>query len=137
MRIYSLNEEVNYDPEKIDQFVNKAKSELDGIIKGYKQSLNLISNVTLKDIADDPQRYNTLLEKTQSLKKLAKDKYSQYYDVVEMYDFLDSPKNVKVLEDLANDIDEYGDDIDKLIDVLKEMIYAVGKLGSKLKDEED
>jgi DNA repair ATPase RecN len=137
MRIYSLNEEMNYNPEKIDQFVDKARTELESIEKGYKQALNLISNATLKDVADNPERFNTLLEKVASLKKLCKDKYGQYFDVVEMYDWMDRPKNVKELEDMANTIDEYGDDVNQLHEVLKEMLYVVKRMGDKLKDKED
>jgi arylsulfatase A-like enzyme len=119
---------LSYTPERIDEFVKAAKEDANkfsALVDGYK---NKIQMYTIGDLVYNMNDIIQLQEKVKQAEETAKAKFEKYYNVVDKYDFLDQPDNVKELEDEMNRIDTYYDllyyiseSIDNIVDAVKRL----------------
>jgi hypothetical protein len=65
----------------------------------------------VKEIADQHTKFN--------------EQHTKYFNVVEMYDFMDMPNNVKQLEKINDKIEKYSEDLYYIGNGLEDIINAV------------
>lgn len=121
-------EGLEYTPEKIDQFVIQAKADLakaKELIKGYYHS---IASLTVGEIVDEIEKYEAHLKKLDEIQEHYDKVYTKYYDIVEMYDFLNYPANVKELDKISNAISNSQNDLYRLHNSFEELIEAAKDL---------
>lgn len=129
--LYSLLEQIEYTPEKIDEFVADASKTLDTGKKVFDLFLNKIGDLSIMNIIESPEEANQSLQKMQEIKKVIQNKFEKYFDIAEAhgYDELeDRPDNIEKLERLASELESLIFDYDPLVDVLPEMIDAARRL---------
>jgi hypothetical protein len=129
--LQSLLEQIEYTPEKIDEFVADASKTLDTGTKVFNVFLSRIGDLSVMNVIESPEEANQLLQKVQETKKVIKNKFEKYFDITDSYgydEFEDRPDNIEKLERLASELDNLTDNYDPLIDVLTEMIDAARKL---------
>jgi predicted secreted acid phosphatase len=129
--LYSLLEQIEYTPEKIDEFVADASKTLDTGKKVFDLFLNRIGDLSVMSVIESPEEANQLLKKVQETKKVIENKFEKYFDITDAYgydEFEDRPDNIEKLERLATELDSLVFDYDPLIDVLTEMIDAARRL---------
>jgi hypothetical protein len=129
--LQSLLEQIEYTPEKIDEFVADASKTLDTGTKVFNVFLSRIGDLSVMNVIESPEEANQLLQKVQETKKVIKSKFEKYFDITDSYgydEFEDRPDNIEKLERLASELDNLTDNYDPLIDVLTEMIDAARKL---------
>ena len=129
--LQSLLEQIEYTPEKIDEFVADASKTLDTGTKVFNVFLSRIGDLSVMNVIESPEEANQLLQKVQETKKVIKSKFEKYFDITDSYgydEFEDRPDNIEKLERLASELDNLTDNYDPLIDVLTEMIDAARRL---------
>lgn len=129
--LYSLLEQIEYTPEKIDEFVADASKTLDTGKKVFDIFLSRIGDLSIMNIIESPEEANQSLQKIQETKKVIKNKFEKYFDITDAYGYdelEDRPDNIEKLERLASELDSLVFDYDPLIDVLTEMIDASRRL---------
>lgn len=124
MKYRTIYEAIEYSPEKIDSFVTKATKDLSDLKRVFAALVARIGDLTIIDIQEDSGKAQDLLKKVQSAKQYAEKSYNTYYEIVDMYDYLNSPKNVSQLDSLASDLDYLLMDIKALEDALNSLIDA-------------
>lgn len=119
---------ISYTPEKIDEFIEQITKDIASAKNIFTTALNKTKEMSLNNIIEDPSSAEDFLEKLKEINEAINKKHTKYFDIVELYDFMDSPKNVKQLEYLVDELDHYYYDISKIETVLEEIIYAASKL---------
>lgn len=114
---YYIKENITYTPDMIDEFTITSKKELEDIRKIYNVLKNSIMSITIDDILSDNSTIQSLLEKSKSLKNILDKKHSKYFNIIEPFDFLDAPENVKSLEKNVNELDELLINMYDIIDI--------------------
>ncbi len=119
-----------YSPEKIDEFVEIAKKELDKGTKTFRSAFNAITTVAIGDIMDEPERFEKFHEEVEAQQKHYESIYNKYYDIVEMYDWMDRPDNVTELSRVNEEIDTIQDGLYRLSDSIEEIVDYAKKIKS-------
>ena len=119
---------LNYTPEKIDEFITEASAHLEKGKQMFESTHNALMSLAIGEIVDDIERYRKNLENMENQQKFYEAKFEKYYDIVEMYDFMDLPDNVKQLERINNGLDSLQMDIYKLNNAFEEILDSAEKL---------
>lgn len=119
---------LNYTPEKIDEFIKEASAHLEKGKQMFESTHNTLMSLAIGEIVDDIERYRKNLENMENQQKFYEAKFEKYYDIVEMYDFMDLPDNVKQLERINNGLDSLQMDIYKLNNAFEEILDSAEKL---------
>lgn len=119
-----------YSPEKIDEFVEINKSNLDKGNKVLRGAFNAVTMLTIGEIMDNPERFEKFHAEIESQQKHYETIYNKYYDIVEMYDWMDRPDNVTALDKINEQIDSVQNDLYRLADSLEEIIGYAKKIKS-------
>ena len=117
-----------YSPEKIDEFVEVAKKDLSNAIKAYNSAFNAFTTVTIGDIMDEPERFEKFQQEVEGQQKHYEKVFNKYYDIVEMYDWMDRPDNVTLLDRTNEKIDSIQNDLYRLSDSIEEIVDYVKKI---------
>lgn len=124
IKLKTLREALEYSPEKIDSFVSKATKDLADTKKVFNALVNKIEDLSIASVKEDSAKAKDLLEKVKQTKAFSDKAYNTYYDIVDMYDYMDSPDNVKQLDRLTSDFDYLNMDIDNLQSALESILEA-------------
>lgn len=119
-----------YSPEKIDEFIEVNKKNLDKANKVLRGAFNAISAVTIGEIMDAPERFEQFHQELEAQQKHYESIFNKYYDIVEMYDWMDRPDNVTQLDKVNQEIDTIQNDLYRLADSLEEIIDYTKKMKS-------
>lgn len=119
-----------YSPEKIDEFVEINKKNLDKANKVLRAAFNAISAVTIGEIMDAPDRFEQFHQELEAQQKHYESIFNKYYDIVEMYDWMDRPDNVTELDKVNQEIDTIQNDLYRVADSLEEIIDYTKKMKS-------
>lgn len=120
--------EWQYSSEKIDEILQKAKSDLDKAKRSLSGFHNAITVMTIGEIMDDLERYTQFKDEIEKHQKYYENLYNKYYDIIDMYDFLDQPDNVTELDRINNKIDSIQNDLYSLADSMEEILGYVAKI---------
>jgi hypothetical protein len=116
--------DISYTPEKIDEFISIAEKVIQNGKNLFFKYKDMILSINISDVVEDVEKYKTLHLKISNDRDNLEKTYNKFYDIVEMYDFMDRPNNVKKLDDLAGSIDNLALDIYYLKDALDNIIDA-------------
>jgi len=115
---------INYTPEKIDEFVRTAEKVVQNGKNIFFKYKDMILSINLSDVVENLEKYRVLYLKISDDRSSLEKAYNKFYDIAEMYDITDRPYNVKKLEDLATDIDSVSLDVYYLMNALENIIEA-------------
>jgi hypothetical protein len=116
--------EIGYSSKKIEEFTETAKKTLQNGISAFTKYKNLILNISLLDVVNNTEKYKTLLSDMDSDHDTIHTVFDKLFDVVDKYDILDMPDNIKKLENLVNNLDNLTLDIYYLMNALENIIEA-------------
>jgi hypothetical protein len=116
--------EVGYSSKKIEEFIGIAEKAIQNGKSLFTKYKNLILNITILDVVNNTEKYKELLSDMEFDNDKLHEVYDRFYRVVEKYDTINRPNNVKKLEDLSNDIDDIMGDIYYLTNALENVIKA-------------
>lgn len=119
-----------YSPEKIDEFIEINRNNLDKANKVLRGSFNAISALTIGEIMDTPERFEQFHQELEAQQKHYESVFNKYYDIVEMYDWMDRPDNVTELDKINQQLDTVQNDLYRLADSLEEIIDYTKKMKS-------
>lgn len=119
-----------YSPEKIDEFIEINKNNLDKANKVLRAAFNAISAVTIGEIMEAPDRFEQFHQELEAQQKHYESIFNKYYDIVEMYDWMNRPDNVTQLDKVNQEIDTIQNDLYRLADSLEEIIDYTKKMKS-------
>lgn len=136
IKLKYLKEALEYSPEKIDAFVTKATKDLGEIKKVFDILVNKVEDLSLSSAIESPEKTNDLLEKIKQTKQYTDKIHTTYFDVVDMYDFIGAPQNVKNLEKINDKIDNINNDLDYLQSTVESVNDAVKYFKRITKDVE-
>jgi len=134
MKLRTIIENIQYTPEKIDEFVKQAEKELEEVKRVFRALKANIETLSIDEERSNPGRANQLKDKASQGQAYAEKLTTKYRDIVDVYDFLDAPKNVKKLEKLADQFDNYYVDFDQLdsaASAFSEVVEYLDKLFDK------
>lgn len=117
-----------YSPEKIDEFVEINKNNLNKAKKILTGAFNGISVLTIGEIMDNPEHFEQFHQELEKQQKHYEGVFNKYYDIVEMYDWMDRPDNVTELDKVNQQLDTVQNDLYRLADSLEEIIDYTKKL---------
>jgi hypothetical protein len=116
--------DILYTPEKIDEFIGVAEKVIQNGKNLFFKYKDMIISINIFDVVEDIEKYKTLHSKISNDRDILEKAYNKFYDIVEMYDSIDRPDNVKKLDDLASDIDHLSLDVYYLMGALENVIEA-------------
>jgi hypothetical protein len=120
-----VEQKLSYTPEKIDEFNQQAMKVLENAQNTRNKYYNTIVNLTISEVMQDKGSYEKMHKTIEEEHERYNKHYGRYFDIVEMYDFLDMPNNVKQLEKINDKIYKYSEDLNSIADALRDIIYAV------------
>jgi uncharacterized protein (UPF0305 family) len=124
--------EVGYSSKKIEEFIGIAEKAIQNGKSLFTKYKNLILNITILDVVNNTEKYKELLSDMEFDNDKLHEVYDRFYRVVEKYDTINRPNNVKKLEDLSNDIDDIMGDIYYLTNALENVIKAGEDLNKQI-----
>jgi hypothetical protein len=124
MKLKILKETLEYTPEKIDFFVAKATKDLDGLEKLFTILRTKVEHLSIGFTIENPTVIRELLKKVEEVKHYSEKVYNEYFDIVDIYDYLNSPKNVQNLDKLTSEIDWLKIDFNYLEEAIENIIDA-------------
>ena len=119
--------DIQYTPEKIEEFTVKARKDVEDLKKIFTSFRGKVENLTIGEMAENPEAVANWQEKLKQASKYASDKYDYYYNIVESYSYLNMPANVKELDALT-------DKLSNLEQNLKYVKYAMENMADAAKD---
>jgi hypothetical protein len=133
--IVSLNEEgISYQPEKIDEFIVEVKKDIEmgrSLLSNYT---SLVVNASLISVFEDMDQMKAATDKMRESEKYLSKKFDKFYDITQLYDYMDFPDNVKELDDVSGELDKLAMSISDLYYGLEDLIELVDKLSENNKN---
>lgn len=124
-----VEQKISYTPEKIDELTQQAMKVLERAQQARNKNYNNIITLTIGEVMQDKVTYEKLMSAMSEEHEMYKKHHGKYYDIVDMYDFLDMPNNVKQLERINDKIEKYAEDIYYIGNALEDIINAVNSIG--------
>ena len=123
-----LENNLSYTPERIDQFVVEATKLLtDASNLKNKHYTNVVS-LSISEVLENVKYYEQLAERMDEDHRIIEKQHDKFYNVVELYDYLDYPENVKNLSKINDKIYDTAQDIYHLSNALEEIVSAVEQI---------
>ena len=118
-----LHEEdkLQYTSERIDQFIPEAQNTYDKLFRIAQSFVGKIGDITIQDILANPNQIEDLSNKATEAGKIAKTAHTKYFDIVDAFDYMDAPGNVKKLEQIVTDLDYIQMDLSDIKDVINSL----------------
>jgi hypothetical protein len=119
---------ISYDPSKIDEFIVEAKKDIqmaEALIQKFGSAL---INSPLITIFENLESMKSAQKKMGESQKYVQNKFNKFYDIVEMYEIGEHPDNVRVLDDLSNQLDNHSMTLYQLSDSFEELIDMTEKI---------
>lgn len=120
-----LEADLSYTPEKIDEFIRQAMKALDESETAKNKYHMDIMTLTIEEVFNNKEGYEKLAEKINTHHEEVEKHYNKFYKIVEMYDFLNLPDNVRKLEKINERIYDTAQHIYHLSNALEEIVSAV------------
>lgn len=128
---------ISYSPEKIDAFVLEGGKHLNNYLKLKNTYYNQLLHLTVGMVQDNLTEIKVMVEKINSEEKKAEELSNKYFDIVDLYDFMDYPPNVKKLEEIYQKLEEVQYDLGAIADVYEALFDSVKHLPKQDLPNED
>jgi len=98
-------------PEQLEEFTVKAQKDVQDLQKIFTAFKSKVGNLSIVSMLEDPSEAESLSQKIKTATDYAKQKHEYYFNIVEPYDWMDLPPNVKQLDKLVTKLDELQNDL--------------------------
>lgn len=116
---------LGYTPQRIDSFLQQGQKDLAFFQEQYQKFYSQMMGVSVHDAFEDMNGLKALLDTIKSaevrLNKLA----TTYFDIVDKYDFMNLPPNVKELDKIYNELETLSYDIGSVKDIVEAVYDSV------------
>lgn len=129
-----VEQKISYLPEKIDEFVQQAMQVLEKAQVAKNKHFNFVTSLNLGEVMENRAKYAKMASEINEEHNAFEAKYNKFFDIVDMYDFMDMPNNVKQLEKINDKLYDFSQDVYQLSSALEEMVSAadyLNRLSSK------
>ncbi len=120
-----VENKISYTPEKIDEFNQQAMKVLENAQQTRNKYYNSVVTLTIGEVMQERGAYEKMIKEIADQHTRFNDQHTKYFNVVEMYDFMDMPNNVKQLEKINDKIEKYSEDLYYIGNALEDIINAV------------
>ena len=120
-----LEADLSYTPEKIAEFIDEAQTYLNNARMLKNKYYMNVTTLTISEVMEAEVHFQKLSEKMNSDHNQIESKYNRYYEIIEMYDFMNRPENINYFEKINDRIYDVAQDIYKLSQALEEIVESV------------
>ena len=120
-----VEQKISYTPEKIDTFNEQAMKVLENVQQTRNKYYNNVVTLTISDVIQEKGSYQNMRKEIGEMYSKFNEHHTKYFNIVDMYDFLDMPNNVKHLEKINDKIEKYTEDLYYIGNALEDIINAV------------
>jgi heterodisulfide reductase subunit B len=120
-----LEADLSYTPEKIKEFIDEAQTYLNNARMLKDKYYMNVTTLTISEVMEAEVTYQKLSEKMNSDHVQIESKYNRYYEIIEMYDFMNRPENVNYFEKINDKIYDIAQDIYHLSQALEEIVESI------------
>jgi hypothetical protein len=120
-----VEQKISYTPEKIDAFNEQAMKVLESAQQTRNKYYNNVVTLTISEVMQDKSMFEKMIKEIADQHTKFNDQHTKYFNIVEMYDFMDMPNNVKQLEKINDKIEKYSEDLYYIGNGLEDIINAV------------
>jgi heterodisulfide reductase subunit B len=120
-----LEADLSYTPEKIKEFIDEAQTYLNNARMLKDKYYMNVTTLTISEVMEAEVAYQKLSEKMNSDHVQIESKYNRYYEIIEMYDFMNRPENVNYFEKINDKIYDIAQDIYHLSQALEEIVESI------------
>lgn len=120
-----VEQKISYTPEKIDQFNEQAMKVLENVQQVRNKHYNYVVTLTISEVMQEKSAHQKMASTIADEHTRFNELHTKYFNIVEMYDFMDMPNNVKQLEKINDKIEKYSEDIHYIGNALEDIINAV------------
>jgi hypothetical protein len=124
-----------YTPEQVDAFLEDAKKYANYARQTKINIFLHISSLTIKDFIDNKKHYEEFVKNVGNISKKIEKKYNYFYDIVDLFDFMNLPPNVKELEKIMREIYEDSYELYKYENLLDSIMTSIKNLYEPDEDE--
>lgn len=114
---------ISYAPERIDDFVtegNRMVEKYNPLVQSY---YNKLLHVTIHWVFDNLEEFKQVMDGIEKNTDKAEELATKYFNVVDIYDFMNYPDNVKQLDGIYTKLEQIQADLKSIYDVY-EAIYS-------------
>jgi len=137
-QIINISEGSNFNFQYSDEKINEFLVEAEKTVQNAEASINkygsMVVNLTVKYVFENMDKVKKDFADFTNIKKNTESKYNKFYDIVEVYDFMDRPDNISKLEDFATDLDNHVMSMSEFLDLFEEIIRTTERLARNNKD---
>jgi hypothetical protein len=120
-----VEQKISYTPEKIDEFVEHAMKVLENVQQIRNKYYNNVVTLTISEVMQEKNVHQKMVKEISEQHTRFNEQHTKFFNIVEMYDFLDMPNNVKQLEKINDKIEKYSEDMYYIGNALEDIINAV------------
>ena len=120
-----LEADLSYTPEKIKEFIDEAQTYLNNARMLKDKYYMNVTTLTISEVMEAEVAYQKLSEKMNSDHNQIESKYNRYYEIIDMYDFMNRPENVNYFEKINDKIYDIAQDIYHLSQALEEIVESI------------
>jgi len=111
-----------------DDVLDKAKKYLANALKIYGGYYNKIIMVSISDVINERESFSDMLEKLNGVVEAIEATHSHYFDIVNDYDYIDRPDNIRDLDKILSELENLMYDMKYLYDILEELLSSSEKI---------
>ena len=123
-----VEQELSYGTDKLQEYIKKCTNNIVIAKREYNKYLTMVKSLSINDVVDASGRYEGMLRQMESIKTTLRNKYNEYWGVIESFPTQDAPDGVWQLEKLTTDLEECEYNMSDLNEVLGNIIEAAKKL---------
>jgi hypothetical protein len=123
-----IEAKIEYTPEYIDNFITQAEDFIKKTKLLRESYIFEIAELNVNDILNDLGGKRSTLNRLKKFEETIQSVHNKLSTVVNAYDFLEAPDNVKQLEKLTDQVDNIYFETGKLVDAYESLIEAAEKM---------
>jgi hypothetical protein len=122
-------------PTYSDSYINTFTKKVSDIFNKNKETFtkyyNTIYGISMGDMLESQLKYESLLENIESIETLLNNTVNKCGDIIQTYEYLNEPPNIKQLDDLSNNLDRLSWDYHNLKNALESILEAGRQLNKQ------
>jgi hypothetical protein len=127
-KLMLLTESITYTDDKIKEFLQLTINIKDRSDKSVTSYGSKIIDLSLNDINSGKINTDNLFYELSNELKFLKQKHSELLDVVEKYDYINSPEDIQNMDSLLSELDSNIMSLDELKEILDDLVSTHKRL---------